>query len=104
MKCSIPAERASSTTCWMTGRSTTVSISFGIALVAGRKRVPRPATGNTALRIRFWGAGMGNSEPDWLGLSGGPATGADLEYDLRYGLHSEGQSRGKAGREYDRFN
>src|SRR5689334_11659786 len=28
-----------------------VSISFGIALVAGRTRVPRPATGNTALRI-----------------------------------------------------
>ena len=25
-------------------------ISFGKALVAGRKRVPRPATGNTALR------------------------------------------------------
>ena len=34
------------------GRSTTVSISFGIALVAGRKRVPSPATGNTALRTR----------------------------------------------------
>src|ERR1041384_1425922 len=33
------------------GRSTTVSISFGMALVAGRKRVPRPATGKTALRI-----------------------------------------------------
>jgi hypothetical protein len=28
-----------------------VSISFGIALVAGRTRVPRPATGKTALRI-----------------------------------------------------
>src|SRR5262245_30484594 len=51
MKCSMPASRASSTTCWMSGRSTTVSISFGMALVAGRKRVPRPATGNTALRI-----------------------------------------------------
>src|SRR3990172_940210 len=36
----------------MSGRSTTVSISFGIALVAGRKRVPSPATGNTALRTR----------------------------------------------------
>src|SRR5438067_7414809 len=51
MKCSIPASRASSTTCWMIGRSTTVSISLGIALVAGRKRVPRPATGNIALRM-----------------------------------------------------
>src|SRR4051794_18911855 len=48
--CSIPASSASSTAYWMSGRSTTVSISFGIALVAGRKRVPRPATGNTALR------------------------------------------------------
>src|SRR5580692_4016760 len=34
----------------MRGRSTTVSISFAIALVAGRKRVPNPATGRTALR------------------------------------------------------
>src|SRR5215207_5069552 len=29
-----------------------VSISFGVALVAGRVRVPSPATGNTALRTR----------------------------------------------------
>src|SRR5206468_7950694 len=33
------------------GLSTTGSISFGLALVAGRKRVPRPATGNTAVRM-----------------------------------------------------
>src|SRR6266478_4560465 len=51
MKCSIPASLASSTTCWISGLSTMVSISFGIALVAGRTRVPRPATGKTALRI-----------------------------------------------------
>src|SRR5438874_2926880 len=51
--CSIPASSASSTAYWMSGRSTTVSISLGIALVAGRKRVPRPATGNTALRTFF---------------------------------------------------
>src|SRR6267378_3258355 len=51
MKCSMPAARASSTTCWISGRSTTVSISFGMALVAGRNRVPRPATGKTALRM-----------------------------------------------------
>ena len=38
-------------TYWISGLSTMVSISFGIALVAGRTRVPRPATGNTALRI-----------------------------------------------------
>src|SRR5260221_14140869 len=51
-KCSMPASRASSTTIWMTGRSTMVSISFGTAFVAGRKRVPRPATGKTAFLIR----------------------------------------------------
>src|SRR5512137_1591816 len=36
---------------WMVGRSTMGSSSFGTALVAGRKRVPRPAAGMTALRI-----------------------------------------------------
>src|SRR5262245_23506327 len=56
IRCSIPASRASSTTCWITGRSTTVSISFGTALVAGRNRVPRPATGKTALRMGFMGS------------------------------------------------
>jgi hypothetical protein len=31
------------------------SISLGLALVAGKKRVPSPATGNTAVKIsRFW--------------------------------------------------
>src|SRR5882757_8667143 len=47
----MPASLASSTTYWISGLSTMVSISFGIALVAGRTRVPSPATGNTALRI-----------------------------------------------------
>src|ERR1700733_709807 len=56
MKCSMPASLASSTTYWISGLSTIVSISFGIALVAGRTRVPRAATGKTALRI-FMGAG-----------------------------------------------
>src|SRR5690606_10165300 len=45
----IPAARASSTTYWMTGLSTTVTISLGITLLAGKNRVPRPATGRTAL-------------------------------------------------------
>src|SRR5438046_842794 len=58
MKCSMPAAFASSTTCWITGRSTTVSISLGTALVAGRNRVPRPATGKTAFRTRFLGVVM----------------------------------------------
>src|SRR3990167_1621530 len=56
--CSIPASRASSTAYWISGRSTTGSISLGIAFVAGRKRVPRPATGKTALRIGFMREGL----------------------------------------------
>jgi hypothetical protein len=45
----IPARTASSTTSWIAGVSTTGSISFGVAFVAGRNLVPRPATGMTAL-------------------------------------------------------
>ena len=30
-----------------------VTISLGVAFVAGKKRVPKPAAGITALRIRF---------------------------------------------------
>src|SRR5207344_3031617 len=44
-----PAATASSTTYWMAGLSTTGSISLGVALVAGRNRVPSPAAGMTAL-------------------------------------------------------
>src|SRR5690348_12704584 len=46
-----PAAAASSTAYWMSGLSTMGSISFGLALVAGRNRLPRPATGKTALVI-----------------------------------------------------
>ena len=49
-----PAATASSTPYWMSGLSTRQSISLGMALVAGRKRVPMPAAGKTALRT-FWG-------------------------------------------------
>src|SRR5579872_5831562 len=45
-----PEAMASSTPYWMIGLSTSGSISLGWALVAGRKRVPRPAAGKTALR------------------------------------------------------
>ena len=41
---------ASSMPYWIIGLSTSGSISFGCALVAGRNRVPRPAAGNTTLR------------------------------------------------------
>src|SRR5437773_924801 len=56
MRSVIPAATASSTAYWMSGLSTIGSISLGEALVAGRKRVPRPATGKTALRIFVMGA------------------------------------------------
>src|SRR5262245_19768027 len=45
-----PARTASSTTYWIAGLSRSGSISLGIALVAGRKRVPSPAAGMTAFR------------------------------------------------------
>src|SRR6478609_7219604 len=51
--CSMPAATASSTAYWITGLSTRGSISFGCAFVAGRKRVPQPAAGKTALRTRM---------------------------------------------------
>ena len=46
----IPEWIASSTPYWISGLSTSGSISLGCALVAGKKRVPNPAAGNTALR------------------------------------------------------
>src|SRR6185503_1460833 len=49
----MPAAAASSTAYWISGLSTTGSISFGLALVAGRNRLPIPATGKTALVILF---------------------------------------------------
>ena len=64
MTCSMPAATASSTAYWMTGLSTSGSISFGCALVAGRNRVPQPAAGKTALRTRI--------EPPSTGLAGAP--------------------------------
>src|SRR6202045_2972317 len=60
----MPAALASSIAYWISGLSTTGSISFGIALVAGRKRVPRPATGKMALRMGFIGSDLGNMAVD----------------------------------------
>ena len=53
-----PAATASSTMYWMVGVSTMGSSSLGTALVAGRKRVPRPAAGMTAFRMGFDMAGV----------------------------------------------
>src|SRR5579864_2543009 len=50
---SIPEATAPSTMYWITGLSTTGSISLGTALDAGRKRVPSPAAGMTAFRTRL---------------------------------------------------
>src|SRR5467141_3029638 len=50
---STPDATASSTPYWMIGLSTSGSISFGCAFVAGRNRVPHPAAGKTALRTRI---------------------------------------------------
>src|SRR5918999_3051723 len=44
----MPARAASSTVYWIPGLSMTGIISFGTALLAGRKRVPRPAAGMIA--------------------------------------------------------
>src|SRR5271163_674244 len=46
----MPECSASSTPYWISGLSTSGSISFGWALVAGRNRVPSPAAGKTAFR------------------------------------------------------
>src|SRR5262245_26491130 len=46
----IPASTASCTTYWIDGMSTMGKSSFGTVLVAGRNRVPKPATGMTAFR------------------------------------------------------
>src|SRR5689334_17459864 len=56
----IPAAAASSTAYWISGLSTIGSISFGLALVTGRKRLPKPATGNTA----FFSLGIDSQAPE----------------------------------------
>src|SRR3954454_4357958 len=48
----------------MMGLSTSGSISFGWAFVAGRKRVPSPAAGMTALRTRRVGTPTSQPPPD----------------------------------------
>src|ERR1044072_926691 len=56
-----PDDIASSTAYWMIGLSTSGSISFGCAFVAGRKRVPQPAAGKTAFRTRIEPQGDGST-------------------------------------------
>src|SRR5581483_5005446 len=75
------------------GRSTTGSISFGIALVAGRNRVPRPATGKTALRtgvIRSRRCGESGRSTlycqNGVSLSGGSAGADNPQLMIRHTL------------------
>ena len=56
-----PARTASSTTYWIAGLSTIGSISLGVAFVAGRNLVPRPAAGMTALWMVMTGTVAGAS-------------------------------------------
>ena len=48
---SMPAAMASSAAYWIKGLLIIGKSSLGIAFVAGKKCVPKPATGNTTLRI-----------------------------------------------------
>src|SRR5438477_12611166 len=77
-----PAATASSMTYWMIGLSTRGSISLGCALVAGRKRVPRPAAGKTALRTRPIINSDANTGP--RGPCGSLASFGELMLDLKW--------------------
>ena len=97
MTCSIPAATASSTAYWMIGLSTSGSISFGCALVAGRKRVPHPAAGKTALRTRIEPRGDGwggaGSIPRGAGATRQRAGSSDRSKRRMASLNAAGRSR-----------
>src|SRR5882724_9981295 len=77
-----PEATASSTTYWMVGLSTSGSISLGWALVAGRKRVPRPAAGNTALRTFIEPDNTRGESEMKPGQAGGVVRRAHLDAEL----------------------
>ena len=101
MTCSMPAATASSTAYWMIGLSTSGSISLGCALVAGRKRVPQPAAGKTALRTRIEPRGCGDgsgcvgraSIPPGPGAARQPAGSSDRSKRRTASLKAAGRSR-----------
>src|SRR6266508_3683824 len=77
----------------MIGLSTSTSISFGWAFVAGRKRVPSPAAGKTALRIGPFMAAIVtqiNSRTDCGFLMLDPALLRDHLDAVRAGLQNRG--------------
>src|SRR5215831_3242258 len=82
-----PEATASSTTYWIIGLSTSGSISLGCAFVAGRKRVPSPAAGKTALRTFM--------DSLYVPLPGRPTTSQeherrDVRERARHGAHGGG--------------
>src|SRR4051794_2684684 len=83
-----PARAASSTMYCSAGRSTTGSSSLGTALVAGRNRVPMPATGITAFRADrdagWFAGGMRGSLTTVRSMSPEPEAIAKAELRLRY--------------------
>src|ERR1700746_2379716 len=87
-----PEATASSTPYWMIGLSTSGSISFGWALVAGRNRVPRPAAGNTALRTGVTTAIVagGGANIQWTGTIMYPNYVRNHIEDVRDGLRNRG--------------
>ncbi len=101
----MPAWTASSTTYWMAGLSTTGSISLGWALVAGRKRVPSPAAGMTALvtdgfmRALYDGlAGSGLKLRSGFARRASDLTALDvgrIDRGRRRGGHQGGRRRGR---------
>src|SRR3954468_6147490 len=103
MTCSIPAATASSTAYWMIGLATSGSISWGGALVAGRKRVPHPAAGKTAFRTRIEPHGI----RVWAGrasiaaVSRTAGRGGSGPVGFRY-LPAEGQTPPANGRPHGR--
>src|ERR1700731_3400681 len=75
----MPAALASSIAYWISGLSTTGNISFGLPLVAGRKRVPSPATGKTALRTGFCIEPLDYNRRSWAArLLRQPSTNKDV--------------------------
>src|ERR1051326_5419461 len=75
-----PEAMASSTPYWMIGLSTSGSISLGWALVAGKKRVPRPAAGKTALRAFMVVRRVSRGCPAALGTDNCKWSGSSLAY------------------------
>src|SRR5262244_3838078 len=93
----------------MIGLSTSGSISFGCALVAGRNRVPRPAAGNTALRtMSFIAADRSRTRKPGI-YNGGRGSMLDPAYVrdnievVRAGLRSRGLDPDKALEEIATF-